>query len=301
MNTPRVSLVIALSVLLPSSVLAETPVVDFDQAVDASALLDAAKSAAKSAAEPKSASAKVVHGENFRRYDTDCVTVTFAPSDNPVSERFHLESREWVEECYPTGDPRHGGGRQCHERPGFSHRASARVSLRDRQELLPWEFDAFRVCLTGPWLDIDALETAYEYKLVQGGGNYGDYVLAPVKKIPMRPDPVGVTGELTPSLKASFKDRWASYYAGETVEIKYALKKHVEGWFDTLIAEGTTTAAVAETYALDLSKAGKLQAGKKYYLEYQIKRVGKISKDSFTKKLETAKVSYAPAALAFAK
>lgn len=298
MNTPRVSLVIALSVLLPTSVLAETPAVDFDAGVDASALLDAAKSAAKSApaAEPKA-----VRSKSLRRYDTDCVTVTFAPADNPVSERFHLESREWVEECYPTGDPRHGGGRQCHERPGFSHRASARVSLRDRQELLPWEFDAFRVCLTGPWLDIDALETAYEYKLVQGGGNYGDYVLAPVRKIPMRPDPVGVTGELTPSLNASFKDRWASYYAGETVEIKYALKKHVEGWFDTLIAEGTTTAAVAETYALDLSKAGKLQAGKKYYLEYQIKRVGKISKDSFTKKLETAKVSYAPAALAFAK
>ena len=299
MNAPRVSLVIALSLLLPSAAPAATPAVDFDAGVDASAVLAAAKEGAKSVAAP--AGAQVVRAKSFRRYDTDCVTVTFAPDASPTSERFHLESREWVEECYQTGDPRHGGGRQCYERPGYTHRSSAQVSLRDRQALLPWEYDAFRVCLTGPWLDIDAVETAYEYKLVQGGGSYGSYVLAPVKKIPMRPDPVGVLGELSPSMNATFKDKWASYYAGETVEIKYALKKHVEGWFDTLVAEGTLSAAAAETYALDLSKAGKLETGKKYYLEYQVRRVGAISKDSFTKKLETAKASYAPAALAFAR
>ena len=45
----------------------------------------------------------------------------------------------------------------------------------------------------------------------------------------------------------------------------------------------------------------KPEAGKQYYVKYSIKRVGSVSNDRYTKSLETAKISYAPAAIAFAK
>jgi hypothetical protein len=293
MNAPRLSLP---ALLLAVAAAAEPPAVNFDQGVDPSAILAAAGASAEKVAAPVAAAYP-----GSRRYDTDCVSVTFGPNDGLESRRFHLESREWVEECYQTGDPRHGGGRQCHTRPGYSYRETAQVKLRERLPLLPWESDTFRVCLTGPWLDISEVETAYDYALVQGGGYGGAFVVAPGKKTPMRPDPVGVLGELDGSLRATFKDRWASYYSGETVEIKYSLKKSVEGWFDTVVKEGSFTAAVADSYALDLSRTPGLQAGKKYYLEYRVKRVGAVSKPVFTRALETGKASYAPALLALAR
>jgi len=102
-------------------------------------------------------------------------------------------------------------------------------------------------------------------------------------------------------MKLTLKDRWASYYAGETVEIKWTLKKDVPNWFDPVIGQGQFTAAAADVYAADLSKAGKLDSGKNYYVEYSIRRVGKVSKDSCTKTLETNKVARVSLDLAFAK
>ena len=71
-------------------------------------------------------------------------------------------------------------------------------------------------------------------------------------------------------------------------------------WFDPTIAEGTFSAASADSYVVDLSK-NKFENGKSYYVEYSIRRVGKVSKDSFTKTLETGKVAHAAMSLAFNK
>ncbi len=292
MNMTRLTLALAASLAATTAAASE---VNFDQGVDASAILAQAKKAA--ATEKVSVPAgRDVQTNYYRRTTPDCVTVTFDPKDPASSQYFHLRSTEYVEECVQTGDPRHGGGRQCWERPGHTYSETARVTLRDRQELLPWEFDQFRVCLDGPWLDIRAVETAYEYRLVRGGSRNGDFVLAPVKKIAMRPDPAGILGELSPSLKLTLTDRWAEYYKGEEVEIKWTLKRHVKGWFDETISEGSLKAPAGESYAV--LPGGKVQAGKEYYVSYSIRRIGKISKDSWTKAIETGKVSYAPAALA---
>ncbi len=56
---------------------------------------------------------------------------------------------------------------------------------------------------------------------------------------------------------------------------------------------------VAESYAM-IFKA-KLENGKSYYVEYSIRRVGTVSKDSWTKALETNKVTHAVQSLAFNK
>ncbi|MDP3543342.1 MAG: hypothetical protein Q8T11_12810 [Elusimicrobiota bacterium] len=272
--------------------------VNFDQGVDAAAILEQAKAAAKADAKPeaKAVDARYLGG---RRTVQDCVSVSFGANDPAVSPTFSLRSTEYIEECYQTGDPRNGGGRQCYERPGRSYHELASVTLQDRQPLLPWERDSFRVCLDGPWLSIYDIETAYDYRLISGGSYNGRYVLAPGRKTAQRPDPVGVLGELDSSMKFSLKDKWTSYYAGETIEIKYALKKHVENWFDPVVAEGAVTVPVAESYLVDLSKSSGLQNGKKYYVEYSIRRIGTVSTDKFTRTLETNKASRAAMSLAF--
>lgn len=294
MKTTRLTLTLAFVASLAAPVLAETSSVNFDQGIDASAILKQAKEAAKT--DTKVVDAQYIGG---RRTVQDCVTVSFGANDPAVSPTFSLRSVEYIEECYQTGDPRNGGGRQCYERPGMSYHELASVTLQDRQPLLPWERDTFRVCLDGPWLSIYDIETAYDYRLISGGNYNGRYVLAPGRKVAQRPDPVGVLGELDPAMRLTLKDKWTSYYAGESIEIKYALKKHVENWFDPVVAEGSVTVPVAESYLVDLSKSSGLQNGKSYYVEYSIRRIGKVSTDKFTRTLETNKASRAAMSLAF--
>jgi len=285
MNMTRFAAALAvLMIAVPA--FSDAPAVDFDKGIDASAILKNAKASAK-----KDATVVPSQYMGGRRTERDCVSVSFGANDNPASHSYQLRSQEYYEECYQTGDPRHGGGRQCYERLGRTYYERVSVTIQDRQALLPWERDTFRVCLEGPWLSLDAIETAYDYRRISGGNYNGAYIVAPGRKIAQRPDPVGVLGELDSAMKLTLKDKWASYYAGETIEIKYALKKHVENWFDTLVAEGSWTSAVGESYSADLSK-NTFESGKKYYVEYSIRRVGKVSTDKFTKTLETNKTPY---------
>lgn len=267
---------------------------------DAKALLKEAESRAADAKE-------VVEAESvgMRRYDSDCVTFTFSPTDANVSETVYLRSTEWVEECTHTGDPRHGGGRQCWERPGMTYNERVRITLQDRQELFPWEYDKFRVCLQGPWLNWDDVATAYEYKSVRGGSRDGDIVLAPVKKLRMRPDPTGILMKpLTSSMVLGLTDKWINYYAkdGEKVVLKVVFKKDVPNWFDpTLLETELEFPVVPENidltaYAAKFSE--KLQAGKKYYVKLSFKRVGRISKEDWVDAGETSPVAYQPSLLA---
>ncbi|MBI3289625.1 MAG: hypothetical protein HYZ74_08930 [Elusimicrobia bacterium] len=281
--------------LLAGPVLAQDAPVDFEQGVDVTAVLARSRAAAQK--DPIAVAAANVGG---KRADVDCQTVRFGPNDS-ASPTFELRSREYHEYCYPSGDPRQGGGRQCYEVPGIQYRERVTVAIRDRQALLPWESDSFRVCLEGPWLDIDDVETAYEYRLVSGGSRNGNFVLAPVKKIAMRPDPMGVTGEIDAQLKLALKDKWASYYRGETIEIKAALKKTVRGWPDSTVAETSIKLPVGEVYSADFSKLARVAAGQEYYVQYSVRRLGAVSKDSWTKALQTARVRYVPPSLALNK
>ena len=295
MNMIRLTLALA-ATLIAAPVVAETPVVNFDQGIDVSAILKQSKDAAKQ-------DAAVVESNYYpggRRTIADCVSVSFGANDPASSPSFELRSTEYIEECYNTGDPRNGGGRQCYERVGMTYHERASVSIQNRLALLPWERDSFRVCLDGPWLSINEIETAYDYRLISGGNYNGNYILAPGKKIAQRPDPVGVLGELDGAMKLTLKDKWTSYYPGENIEIKYTLKKDVPNWFDPTIAEGTLKSASADSYFVDLSK-NKFENGKSYYVEYSIRRLGKVSKDTWTRTLETGKTTRAVPSLAFNK
>ncbi|MFA6318829.1 MAG: hypothetical protein WC943_15580 [Elusimicrobiota bacterium] len=299
----KIALVIPAAVLalaLSSQVRAEAPGLDFDQGIDASDVLKAAKQAAAQSTIAKDAPVSAM----YRRYDRDCVNFTIRAADAPQTEAVWLRSTEWVQECHPSGP---NGSQTCYDRPGYTYRERASIAIRDRGEMFPWEFDSFDVCLEGPWLNIWARETSYEYKTVQGGTYDGGYVLAPVKKIKMRPDPVGIVAQsFTPRMVVSFKDKWASYYAGETTVLVLKLRKSVPGWFDATLLERELSFTAAETYAVDfMAYAGefsqKLEAGKPYYVEYSFKRLSKISTDKLQKVGETDKVSYQPAPAALGR
>ncbi|MBI5622886.1 MAG: hypothetical protein HY924_03820 [Elusimicrobia bacterium] len=312
----------ALLLSLAAPVRAEAPAPDFDQGVDASDILQKAKAIAS---EDKKAGAQGPVAQYFTRYDRDCASFTFRPEDNPASTEVLLRSTEWVEECYPAPQPPYppyppqqpyprpgyprlldgrtphsSSGQNCYERPGRTYQERASVAIRDRQALYPWEYDSFQVCLEGPWLRLDDLETAYEYKTVQGGNYDGRYVVSPIKKIRMKPDPAGITARsLGSDMTLSLADRWASHYAGEQTVLILKLKKHVPNWFDALLVEKELSFPSAGSYIVDLKAfAGefsqKLEAGKKYYVDYSFKRVGKISKDSVMKVGETDKAVYQP-------
>lgn len=262
------------------------PVQAFDDGVDASALLSQARQTAAETPVPEN---------KRRRSDVDCRVVSFRADSGTVSPTIHLRSQEWVEECRPAGDPRHGGV-ICTERPGIVHRREVSIHLSERRPLLPWEYDAFEACLDGYWLRVRQLESAYKYR-VSDEDRAGRVAAVPVAKTPMSPDPVGVVGELAEDLTLSLRDRWARYYAGERIVFKLELKRHVPIFPDATLVEKELELPVAETYSFDFkSWAGEfsqaLESGKEYYAAYSIKRVGQVSKPVFTRKHETGKVTW---------
>lgn len=283
--------------LLLAALLAAVPAGAEEPTFDAKAVL---KEAQAQAAEAESIEPSQVG--MTRRYDSDCVTFSFGPDDQPRSEAVWLRSTEWVEECTWTGDPRHGGGRQCWERPGYTYNERVQVTLQDRKTLYPWERDSFRVCLSGPWLDVDQLATAYDYKMVGGGNRDGNIVLTPGNKRQMKPDAAGITAQLKGDLTLALHDKWASYYAGEKVVLKVTLMREVDNWFDpTLLTKELEYGAVPG--AIDLKQfSGEfsegLKAGKRYYVKLEFKRVGVISKPDYVKSGETPAVPYQPSLLA---
>ena len=123
----------------------------------------------------------------------------------------------------------------------------------------------------------------------------------------MKPDASGITvASLSPGLKLSLADRWASYYTGEKTVLKLTLRKEVSFWPDQTVLEKELTVDPAAGYSVDFLAYGgefsqKLEAGKKYYVKYSFKRAGKISKQDFTKTSETGKISYQPGAQAIGR
>lgn len=283
------------AVLAAANAANAAPAVDFDKGADAKAFLSAAKAGAKAdKTDFKAAGLKY-------RAERDCARFTFSPDGPELSEAVWLRSTEYDEQCTQTGDPRHGGGRYCHEVPRWTHRERVQLELRNRQKLFPWEKETFEVCLEGRWLDLRAIHTAHEYKANRSGG---DYVLNAGARKAMDPDRGGIAAEAPvaqdKAVAVSFKDRWASYYAGEKVKIKASLKREVEGWFDPTLKEVELEFDAADAYAIDFNAYAKdfseaLKPGKKYYVEWGFSRIGKVSKPTYMKAGDGPTGVYQPA------
>ena len=223
------------------------------------------------------------------RFEPDCRDVVFQPEDAPVSPPVTLRSVEWITDCVPSGSTEES----CWERPGFSQNLMVRLTLMERGPLLPWESDVFRVCLTGSALTTQPLSTAYDYRVVRGGELDGCVVLASGPKRALPPDPRGVQAALTPGLTLAFRDRWASFYPGELIVLKIALKKENSFWPDETVVEKELTLPVAESYAAEFG--GAAGGPGIYYARYSIRRLGgRVSTEDETPALQTQRVSYEP-------
>lgn len=279
---------------------AETPVVDFDQGVDAAAVVQEAKKNAVEAEGVEAAdAAKVAY-----RAERDCVTFVFEPDGPTTSEAVWLRSTEYWERCGTYGNP---PTRYCREEPRWTHREKVWVTLQDRKELYPWEREAFDVCLEGNWLSAHIIQAAHKYTGDRLGGHY---TLIAGERIPMRPDKGGIqvsglrsTGV---SMAVGFTDKWASYYAGEQVLIKAVLKREIKNWFDPTLIKKEFTMSAGDNYAVDFDAfvadfSEKMKAGKKYYVKWGFSRIGKISTDKYIKRGDSNTAVYAPRLSVFAR
>ncbi|MBI4375267.1 MAG: hypothetical protein HY549_02335 [Elusimicrobia bacterium] len=276
--------------------------VDFDQGVDASTLLKEATEGTMD--EQTLPQARVAWRQ---RYERDCVKIAFAPDSPPVSQPVRLHSREWIEDCRWVPGGRNQPGRwECWERPGMGYSETVQITLRDRKPLLPWEHDGFLACLEGPWTDWQALETAYEYKQASSRGE-GSIVLAPGRKLAMKPDPTGIRVEsFSRALKLALSDRWSSYYAGEVTRLTLKLKRQVKPWPDPVLLEKELDLEPAPSYEIDfLAYRGQfsepLKPGEKYYVEIEFSRRGRVSKEQKIEIDETPAVPYQPVSVAAAR
>lgn len=286
----------ALAVALAVPAMAETPAVNFDQWVDAGALLQKARSDAKDGKAQYREYGPGRYGPAYRPPDRDCARFDFEPGGPSVSPTQTLRSTVYRQECRWVGDPRRGGYRDCWDRPGWTYAERATVEIAGPQPVHPWERQSFEVCLEGNWLSFHTIAAAYDYK-VSGGGYY---TLVPGKRVPMDPDPAGLTASDLVNAGTAFamdvSDRWASYYAGETTRLHVALFKDVPGWRNDQVFEADVDFPAAGSYHVDFAGfKPKLEAGKSYYVKWGFKRLGKVSRPSFVKRGETGKTVFAPA------
>lgn len=285
--------------------------VNFDQGVDVKDAVSQALSAPVSLPE----AAK----QRFSRYTRDCSRFTFdASGAEATSEKVSLSSMEYVEVCHGGGNPQYGGGPVCYERPGMTWRQAAQVHIAARA-LLPWERETFEVCMEGPWLDLRALDAAYKYSV----GKTGDYDtlfnLVPRNKIAMKPDMDGINAasfsydKAAGKFRLSLSDKWAREYAGEKTAVTVEVYRDIANWFDGYKGKMEFTLDAAASYDLafgfgDLKlpeppqhdfdhhgghdfKGADDRGAKKFYVKWGFKREGKLSKDTFMKKGETARVT----------
>jgi len=231
------------------------------------------------------------------RTDRDCVRFSFDPGGPEKSEAVWLRSTEWTEECHWQGDPRNGGRQVCREVPRWTYRERVQLELQNRKNLLPWERETFTVCLDGRWLSAYATSVAHKYKAERDGGYY---LLTAGEKIAMDPDKSGLQAAAPRNagskLLVDITDKWAEYYKGESTEIEFEVWRDIPNWFDSKITSGKMKFDAAGKYSIDLAADGKLKAGKKYYMKWGFRRLGKVSKDTYMKKGETDGTVYKPAA-----
>lgn len=220
-----------------------------------------------------------------------CAEFEFGADDSPVSPKVELQERQ---DCrWRPGNPRDGRPDEWDCWPPVPQREVVQITLRGRQALFPWEYDAFRVCLESHGLSLSALETAYEYRRERGGGR-GDIVLVPVKKIQMNPDRRGIAAELLSStLVLTLKDKWAAHYVGEQTVLKLKLKKKVRWAGDPTVSELELVLTPAPSYAVQFPTKD-LETGAQYYAEISFVRRGAVSRQKEMQAGETAPVVYQP-------
>ncbi|MBI5202068.1 MAG: hypothetical protein HY925_10820 [Elusimicrobia bacterium] len=267
---------LAVLVLCAAPALAQE--LSFDSGVDAKAVLDNLHR------HPGDGIPMPRYTNSYYRWSTrECTTLSLPPGGPAKTEEVWLSSTDFEHDCYYRGDPRYGGGRDCYDRPAGTHRERVQIESRGNRSTNPWERETFQACLEGRWLDVRGLQTAYRYDIKEDPMQWGHFLATAGSKQKMDPDASGITAALVNSaggFAVDFQDKWASYYAGETVKLHLELWKDVEGWFDSKAADLDLEVSAGPVWRAGFSGVQGLQSGKKYYVKWTFRRIGGVSKDS---------------------
>jgi len=264
---------------------------NFDQGPDALSLLGQALVEAAKDKTPVTAQA-------IYQDPPQCQDFVFGPKDPAASQVVPMWSVEYGYRCEPVGNPAAGGTVECGWLPIGVYSVDVKVVLRERKPLLPWESDAFTVCLAGRSLRWSQGATAYDYDEV--GEKGGTITLAPGAKRAQRPDPNGITlRSWTPGLVLTLDDKWASYYSGEAALLILKLKMENAGGADALIGEEKIGLPAAPSYVVDFKTLAKdfsqrLVPGAKYHVSISFRRLGSISSGETVGSAQTERVVYRP-------
>lgn len=257
------------------------PVIAFDQGVDLSAVTQQVRERADEL------EADVGACGAFRA-TRDCAIIKFTHGQGEISSPVVLKSEIFKKVCQ-----RHNGREYCHDELERTVEKPVIVALTGERSMLPWEMDAFGVCLQGDNLKADVIEASHKYKVRHRSDEEGNHVIEAhaKKKLRTEPDPTGIemAGFRYDAGSAHFvltlKDKWAEYYEGDLTEIKFALKRDVPRWRDSTVIRKEIRLDPAASYAVRFADYPRdlreeIMSGERYYVEWSFKRKGKVSKGS---------------------
>lgn len=156
------------------------------------------------------------------------------------------------------------------------------VEFLDQQQspLLPWENEQFTVSFNGGsnggiTFRTDSGSYRYTYRVVRQnrGTLHWTVEVTPGQKLKTAPDRRAIQAELKSTgtgLELEVSDRWAQYYAGESLEIAYVIRWDDGSWWsrDPVVEQKTTRAPMRLSPAGVMSFGIAASKGRgKYYLE----------------------------------
>ena len=257
--------------------------IDFDRGTDISEVIEQAKALRVNAA--------------ISYYRNACETITLTARDNAVDK--DLVSVQYTDKIteVPADDQ---GYPAVITVPYETGRFLTRVSIsRFAPDMYPWEKELFSVCALGSDLNFKVISGANRYKSVatitpvDSSSQNAVYELRAVNKLPMSPDPKGITvrdfkADPNGVLNFSASDKWDSYYAGETVRFTARVFENVTEYPDgqapdqtpvvyrRRVAQAMMELPAASDYQLAFP-VGQVPAGRDYGVSVSFSRIGPVS------------------------
>ena len=249
--------------------------INFDKGIDVHALMQQGNDPAQggTSAGPVSAT-------------RSCAVASFEPGAPSTSTPMSLQSVVTQRVCH-----QYWGKNICGDQVLRTVSRNVVVTLRGRHALLPWQTEAFGVCLQDDQLSEETLKAVHQYREpVYHSDASGQWTvsLTAKRKIQSAPDSEGVTlaavTELADGIQVDFADKWADNYKRDKTRLRVEIKRDIKFALDSKLFEMDFSTAAAPTYTVTFQDTEhRLRTGDKYYVVWKFQREGKVSTDAVEK------------------
>jgi len=248
--------------------------INFDKGIDVHALMQQGNDpAGGTAAGPATAT-------------RSCAVTTFEPGGAKTSAPVSLQSVVTQRVCH-----QYWGKNICGDQVVRTVSRDVVVTIQGKHDLLPWEAEAFGVCLQDDQLSVDTLKAAYHYGRPSFKANASGQwtaLLTAKSKTRSAPDSEGVTlaavTELADGIQVDFADKWADNYKRDKTRLRVEIKRDIKFALDSKLFEMDFSTAAAPTYTVTFQDTEhRLRTGDKYYVVWKFQREGKVSTDAVEK------------------